>query len=290
MSTPQEIAVLKSNLESFRAGLGSITIFNVGAATSSHLADDVDFLASSGFVRGPAAVSEAAADALRLRAGAQEVATKWLSDDIAIVDSVADTGTTRNWFTEVWQKGQDKQDAYAIRVSRARVGTPEKSYSTLNAAIPQTLTATVATDAPDSEGQALRGQFKAFRTAFNNGDLKGVTALFSKTVDAIAVFSFLDGRAQILTGGGVAAKQGRLMGQDVINPAPDAIAGAKIVSGEPKAIRFLSPTVAAVDGVGQLSGVPAAHGFAPSEMKGVYTNYWCKTGGTWLIESIRPWF
>jgi ketosteroid isomerase-like protein len=144
-----------------------------------------------------------------------------------------------------------------------------------------------------AEEKALRQNFKRWRAAFNKGDGKALMAMFTPKCDAIPVFSFLDGRAQILNGRTAVGDKAERMnpGAAVSNPNPNARnAGAALVDGEPKVVRFLSPTLAVVDGTAHISGIPNAHGFAPSEMKGVYMDVWRKVGGNWQIESSRAWF
>jgi len=80
-----------------------------------------------------------------------------------------------------------------------------------------------------------------------------------------------------------------MVGEDVINPAPDA-QRATVTGGESKRIRFLSPTVAVVDGTEEISSIPRAHGFSPRELRGVYTTVWVKNGEEWEGQAARAWF
>ncbi|MDP9106901.1 MAG: nuclear transport factor 2 family protein [Candidatus Eremiobacteraeota bacterium] len=235
---------------------------------------------------------------MKLRASADVMATKWLGHDIALVDSVAETPKGRGWFTEIWHKSDGK--SYVVAASRTRVGTAAASYEALDKTSAHTLHDAKGATKNSGDEAALRANFKTFRAAFNSGDSKTLVNLFTESTDAIVAFSFLEGRAQILNGRMAVGKKADRMafGTEVSNPAPAAAAhggggaakGAAFVSGEPKVIRFLSSTVAVVDGTAAITNIPVAHGFAPREMKGVYTDVWVKTGGNWQIEGARPWF
>jgi ketosteroid isomerase-like protein len=214
-----------------------------------------------------------------------------------------------------------------MSLMRARVGAAAGSFNAMTAHATSTLVdETVPAMVREKEEAALRKRFKEFRTAFNNGDSEALAAMWSDNCDAIVAFSFLQGRAQIINGKmAVGSKADRMAaGATVSNPNPmsgpiGGIAGpmatgagymgpageagglntgalkkrsggAVIVAGEPKVIRFVSATVAVVDGTAEIGNIPAAHGFTPREMNGVYTDVWRKNQGVWQIEGSRPWF
>src|ERR1039458_10309780 len=260
---------------------------------AAHFFDaNVDFRSPRGIVRGWEEISKTAGEWLLMRATAETVSAKPLPDNMALVDSVFETEKgIRNWFTEILHK-TDKD--YQIVSFRVRVGTSTASFEGLSKLSPQTVSDAVPVAVQNKEAEALRSNFKNFRAAFNKGDTKGVVALCTHSCDAIPVFSFLQGRAQILTGQpGIEAKGNRMFGvdvaQEVSNPNPNR-QGAAYLGGEPKVLRFLSGHVAVVDGTAEITNIPSAHGFAPRELKGVYSTVWVKTSGNWLAEGAGAWF
>ena len=249
---------------------------------------NVDFRSPRGIVRGWEEISKTAGEWLLMRASAETVLAKPLPDNMVLVDSVFETEKgIRNWFTEIWHKTEKDHQIVSFRV---RVGTSTASFEGLSKLSPKTVSDAVSIEVQNKEAEALRSNFKNFRAAFNKGDTKGVVALCTHSCDAIPVFSFLQGRSQILQGqGAMGGKGDRMFGQDVINPDPNR-QGAAYVGGEPKVLRFLSGHVAVVDGTAEITNIPSAHGFAPRELKGVYSTVWVKTGGNWLAEGARAWF
>jgi|GEM_PF-6243473 len=283
--SPAEEAALKRQLEQFRTALSSGNRASVG-----RFLPKADFLSEQGVVRGAEQVSAVAP--LRLRSQADTTSIKWLSGDFALVDNVAEQNDNRSWFTEIWHKtgGED----FAISVSRARIGAPTTAFEALSRAAVSTGGDDVPASVSSAETPELQKQFKAFRAAFNEGNQQAMLALFTPDCDAHVVFSFIQGRAQVLSGhGGVGAKAQRMAASAVTNPvrARTAQRAGAVIAGEPKHVRFLSPTLAVVDGTAEISGIPAAHEFSPREMNGVYTDVWSKSaGGSWQIISTRPWF
>lgn len=285
MSTATETAALVKQLKAFRNAARKKT----AKSLERFYTDNTDFRGTKGFAQGFQKTATSTGSAgFKLRSSAETAHVKWLADGVALVDSVTDSGNQRSWFTELWQKQDGK---YQIRSSRLRSGNSNRAYSALNrlksAVQAEGLQGAVAS----REERKLRKNFKAFRQAFNKGDGKKMLALWSPDCDAVPVFSFLNGRAQVLNGRmAVGAKADRMNpGATVSNPDP-ARGGAAIVAGEPKVVRFLTPKLAVVDGTADINGIPAAHGFAPKRMKGVYTDFWRKVGNNWLIESSRAWF
>lgn len=258
-----------------------------------------DFRGAGGIARGwdqiSAADQRATPDAtLRQRGAAEVVSIKWLAPKVALVDAVFETERGRGWFTEIWDGGSG---TFMIRSLRLRAGRTEASFKELSAL----KTATVDGESLGAEDGALRARFKEFRAAFNAGDVKGVMALTTPTTDALPVFSFLGGRTQAMPdAGAVEAKTEAMLG---VVPVTDSMAAgarssvdlaerkrAVFLAGEPKVVRFLSPTLAIVDGTAQIGNIPMAHGFAPREMQGVYSVVWTKHNGEWKGEAARPWF
>jgi ketosteroid isomerase-like protein len=286
MSTDRENLALGEQLGAFRIALKSKDLRTV----APFFADRADFGSVRGIMRGWDEIAATSGELLSLRESADVVSSKWLSKEIALVDGVFDTGEGRGWFTEIWHKSDGKN--YLISLSRSRVGSPSASFDAFSRLSPHTIPNDDLGSIQQEEEEELRKQFKAFRTAINNGDSKGVAALFTPDCDAIVAFSFLQGRAQILNGRtAVGDKADRMNpGALVSNPATLESQGANFVGGEPKVIRFLSPTVAVVDGTAEIAGIPRAHGFSPKEMTGVYTDVWHKSDGQWLIAGSRPWF
>jgi hypothetical protein len=285
MNNDQETAALKERLSAFSAALKSDNLMTIGP----FFAANADFRVSEGIVRGWDGVAPTVAASLGVRAAADVVSIKWLSDGIALVDSAAETSQGRGWCSEVWDKN-DAQD-YVIKVFRTRVGPVAPTLEGMNRLSPVTVSGDVS-DSDQRDGEAaLRTNFKAFRTAFNGGSKKGVLALTSHDCDAIVAFSFLNGRAQILNGpGDLEVKASNMGASSGVGAATRPPGKASFVAGEAKVIRFVSPNVAVVDGTAQITGIPPAHTFAPREMSGVYTTLWRKNEGTWLCAGARPWF
>ena len=144
------------------------------------------------------------------------------------------------------------------------------------------------------EETALRDLMGRLRAAWKSGDANAMDEGLAPGVTAAPSFSFLQNRIQGLAGRqAVREKMARLNPEAVARTLGGEV-GAGVaqlnIEGEAKSIRFLSPTLAIVDGTIQLSGIPRAHGFAPTELRGVYTDYWRKSGNRWRIEATRPWF
>jgi len=233
---------------------------SLGGDVGAFFAPTVDLWSAEGIMRGRDQVAAAVGDALSLRASAEALRPRHLTNDIAIVDSVTETPEGRAWFTEIWQTTDGDS---TVQTFRPRIGSPTLTFDALSALTPTTVSDTVPEEVQQAEELALRGQFAAFRTAFNAGDSRTVARIAGRSCDAIPVFSFIGGRSQVLAGrAAVGAKAERMIGENVINPAPDA-QRATVTGGESKRIRFLSPTVAVVDGTEEISSIPRAHGFSP---------------------------
>jgi ketosteroid isomerase-like protein len=257
------------------------------AAATPFFAVNADFRSTGGLVRGRDQIAAGAGQQLIARASGRIISSKWLPGEVALVDGVFESGNERGWFTEIWrQVGQN----HVIQTSRIRVGPSAAAFDALNQMNPNVVSDTVPPAIRDAEANALRQQFGAFRAAFNGANLEGVLRLCSPTCNAIPVFSFLQGRAQVFTGRAqIGEKAARMLGQDVINPDPNAQRAA-FLAGDAKVINFLSRTLAVVDGTAEIGGIPSAHEFAPRELRGVYTNVWRKSAGTWRCEGARAWF
>jgi hypothetical protein len=258
----------QQRLEDFKTGLATLDRERV----PEFYADDVDYRGSGGVLFANAEVTRALRRDLSRRASSEVVAMRRINRDFALVDSVFDDEGARGWFTEVWAGSGDDQT---------------RIVST------QAVAGRVDEDTANAEFNELQTRFRAFRTAFNSGDSAAVMSLFSDDSNAIVAFSFLNGRAQILDGqDAMATKSERMMGEAVSNPDPSRFSrlGAVFVGGQPKTVRFLAKDLAVVDGTAEIAGIPAAHGFSPSAMTGVYTNFWSKAGGEWQCVGARPWF
>jgi ketosteroid isomerase-like protein len=287
MPIPTPPAALSKHLADFTA---SLTSARAAAAAPMFFAPNADFLGAKGIVRGADKVQAAVADFAKVRGNAEVAHVKQLEKGLYLIDTTRETPDGKAWFTEVWQSAPGGK--FVIQLTRARSGSPKPAFNALNKTEVSTFTDTMSAGDRQTEERALRQGFKAFRSAFNNGDTEGMAALWTPKCDAIPVFSFIGGRAQVLVGRPAIGAKGDRMQNVASNPAPDrsAVRGAAIVDGEPKSIRFLSATLAAVDGTAQIGNIPAGHGFAPKEMSGVYTDIWRKVGQSWQIESSRAWF
>ncbi len=273
------------------------------ASLKSFFDEQADFRGAGGIVRGwdqiAAAERRSSADAsLRQRGAAEITAIKWLAPQVALVDSVFETEGGRGWFTEIWDASGG---SFVIRTLRVRSGRIDASFQELSALASTTIDGDISATVQSAEDEALRARFKEFRAAFNSGNVKGVMALTTPTTDALPVFSFLGGRTQAMPGASaVEAKAEAMLG--VVPVTDSAAAGVRsaaelgqrkqaiFLAGEPKVVRFLSPTLAVVDGTAQIGNIPMAHGFAPREMQGVYSVVWTKYNGEWKGEAARPWF
>jgi len=260
-------------------------------AVMAFFAPRADFRSTGEIVRGRDDIAASVRDWVASRAEAEVVSIRELSPQVALVDTgfSTDGRRGRGWFTEIWQVGQAR--AHLIQTLRVRVGPATPAFDAVNRLIPEVVADdNMPINVRNREEQELRRRFQEFRTAFNNANTKAVTSLCTRNCNAIPVFSFLDGRAQILDGvGAIGGKAARMFGQEVINPDPNS-RGATFIGGEAKVIRFLSESVAVVDGTAEINNIPFAHGFAPSEMRGVYTNIWRKAGDQWQAEGARAWF
>ena len=288
MSTAQAKQALKARLDAYHEALSSHNLLD---PIAKFFSPDADFLTDQGLVRGHANLRPSHTELLTKRATADVVSTKWLADNAALVDSAFDAADGRGWSTELWM--QPEKGEYVIRFQRIRAGMPF-AFDALHALIPATIASEGVDASMQEEEAALRQQFKAFRAAFNNGDRDAMVQVWSEAADALPVFSFLNGRAQALNGrSAIGDKTDRMSrGAQASNPDPTLtpVKGAVMVSGEPKAIRFITPTLAVVDGTAEINDIPKGHGLVPSKMKGVYTDVWRKNDGKWQIESSRPWF
>jgi hypothetical protein len=286
------------------------------SAVQSFFAADADFRGGAGIARGWAAIVADQASAtpetlLTLRGQGEVSSVKWLASDTALVDGVYPLTSGRGWFTEIWSLVGGK---FQIRSARLRGGAASGSYAAVSRLTPTTV-GSLPSDTQSAEEAELRTQFSTFRSSFNGGSVEGVMSLTSGTTDAIPVFSFLQGRAQVMAGSAaVATKSAQMLGSvsvvdastSTASPSPtasptampsaalgaiaDPSKRAVFLSGEAKVIRFLSPTLAVIDGTAEIGNIPLAHGFAPSQMRGVYSNVWSKADGRWKGESARPWF
>lgn len=281
---------LSYHLDAFRSALQNNDLGTV----ASYFAPNADYRSTQGIVRGSNDIASGTDDALRMRAAADITAIKWISNETALVDGVFAAGQARGWFTEIWDSsGKD----FVIRASRIRVGPSEDAFNALSTLSPSTISDGVPDDVVRKEEAEIRQHFKTFRAAFNGGDPKGVIALVTKTADANPVFSFLDGRAQVMVGEeSLEVKAANMTapysvdGNTIMAGENRKGRGALYLAGEPKILRFMSSTIAIVDGTAVISNIPMAHGFAPKEMKGVYSTIWTKTPTGWLCEAARPWF
>ncbi len=283
-------------------------------AVQSFFAPDADFRGGAGIATGWSAIladqASTTPETSLTRRGQGEVSSiKWLAPDTALVDGVYPLSPGRGWFSEVWSLVDGK---FQIRSARLRGGASSGSYAAISRLTPST-TGSLPIATQKVEETAMRAQFGAFRSAFNGGSVNGVMALTSDTTDAIPVFSFLQGRAQVMAGAAaMQTKSSQMLGvvpvvdastsTTIPSPAPTALPSAALdavadpskravfLSGEAKVIRFLSATLAIVDGTAEIGNIPLAHGFAPSQMRGVYSNIWSKADGTWKGEAARPWF
>jgi uncharacterized protein (TIGR02246 family) len=281
-------------------------------------APEADVITQSGFLRGRTQIgaelaqmlkgpAEMRAELIRMRGSSagDVLSIRLLASDVAVVDGKIGDSTEASvdwpsevwkkrgdewieeryvddkrkartcWFTEVWKKYDDD---WQIVSSRTRMGDPSTIFSKLSLEAPRTTREGISEDMSAREEDVLRDHFALFRKAWKSGDSDALAKLWAPNADAIPSFGFLQNRAQILEGQtSVAAKMARMR-------------GSEIVAGEPKSIRFLGPTVAVVDGTVEISGIPRAHGIVLSEMNGLYTDVWKKSGDVWAIEASRPWF
>jgi hypothetical protein len=283
---------LAHHLEAFRSALQSNDLGTV----ASYFAPNADYRSTQGLVRGSGEITASVDDALQLRGTADITSIKWISKETALVDGVFAAGKARGWFTEIWDSNSNGGKDFIIRASRIRVGPSDGAFNALSQLSPSTISDGVPDDVVQREEAEIRGHFKSFRAAFNGGDTKGVTSLLTRTADANPVFSFLDGRAQVMNGTVEMETKAANMtapfnpGDGTGSGGERKVRGALYLAGEPKVLRFLSPTVVFVDGTAEISNIPLAHGFAPKEMKGVYSTLWTKTDTGWLCEAARPWF
>lgn len=287
---------LVARLHDFVGGLTAIGREN----SQEFFSPDADYRGSGAIVRGREnVIAEIDAD-LGRRAAATVVSTRQIGE-FTLVDSAFDSADGRGWFTELWGPGASASEL-TIASSRMRFGQTDQAFTALSATTPNVIGAGVNDDVVQQASADLQSQFKEFRSAFNSGNSQGVTALFTENSDAIVAFSFLQGRAQILSGPSeLTAKAERMTTGTAVataftarrpataDPTSKAL-GALFVGGQPKTVRFLSENVAVVDGTAEIAGIPRAHGFSPSEMSGVYTNFWSKSGNAWLCAATRPWF
>jgi ketosteroid isomerase-like protein len=273
------------------------------ASLRGYFDKSADFRGAGGIARGwdeiAAADQRSAPDAsLRQRGAAEVISIKWLAPKVALVDAVFETERGRGWFTEIWD---GNGGTFVIRSSRMRAGRTDASFKELSTLTSRTIDGDIPSAVQGTEEAALRARFKEFRAAFNAGDVKGVMALTTPTTDALPVFGFLGGRSQSMpNAGAVETKSEQMLGVVPVTDSMTAGAHSSVdlaerkraifLAGEPKVVRFLSPTLAIVDGTAQIGNIPMAHGFAPREMQGVYSVIWTKHNGEWKGEAARPWF
>jgi hypothetical protein len=289
MPISREIAAVSTLANDFTIALSQDDTDTANA----FLAKDVDVLSDAGFEIGEDKVRAHIVDMSKARARAETVGIKLVSKKTAIVDLVFEGDEGRGWISEVWSR--DEGRTHSIRAVRSRYASPKRAFEALTNTN-QNFKSTVLDDNQiAAEKEELQSQFKQFRKAFDEGETEQMMSLWEEDGDAIVAFSFLGGRAQFLKGPVAMGDKAERMslGAMVSNPADRAArrgGGAVIVSGEPKNIRFLSKTLAVVDGTAEIGNIPAAHGFTPKQMTGVYTDYWSKSSGEWMLAATRPWF
>jgi hypothetical protein len=287
MHEKRELSHLSDTINDFNKALRT-----AGDGHMKFVARNADARVGFGIARLRVAV-EAVSSSLFPRNTADITSIKWLSRRrlgiTALVDSVFEAEDGRGWVTEIWVKRRDK---YQLAVSRLRVGSVKPAYEALRQTRPRVESDRLRRDIVARESAALKGQFAAFRQAYNSGDHKAVTNLFAEGADAIPVFSFLQGRAQILGNKPAIGEKAERMtsGALVSNPARGAVEASQITGGEPKVVRFLNSRLAVVDGTATIGGIPQAHGYAPKELTGVYTDIWGKVGAEWKMSGSRAWF
>jgi hypothetical protein len=250
------------------------------AAGAAFWAPDADVLNTEGLHVPTRGGREAGIELTRLRRPSSDEATVKIRPlgDIAIVDSNSEREGANTWVTDVWKRSGSNWLITASRVHAGDTGSAEAAFERLSAARPVVRAEDISRDLAQREEEALRSNFKTFRAAWNRTDSPTMNRFLSGSMDAIATFSFLRGRSQVLEGNmAVSEKLARMK-------------GSSIVEGEAKSIRFLSPTMAVVDGTARITGIPRAHGIAETSMTGVYTDVWVKNGGEWAIQASRPWF
>ncbi len=257
------------------------------------VSDDVDVVSAEGFAIGEDKVKAHISAMSKARSNAETVGIRFLSKKTAIVDLVFDGDDGRGWISEVWSREEGHN--HSIRAVRSRYASPERAFAELSNTDQNFKSSTLSDNEVEAESRELRRQFKRFRHAFNEGDTDEMVSLWEDDGNAIVAFSFLNGRAQFLEGQAAMGEKSERMalGAMISNPADRAArrgGGAAMVSGEPKNIRFLSKDLAVVDGTAEIGNIPAAHGFTPKEMTGVYTDYWSKRSGEWKLTATRPWF
>jgi ketosteroid isomerase-like protein len=289
MPNPREIAAVTTLANDFMIALTNDDEQRVNA----FVAKDVDVMSAEGFEVGEDRARSHIKSMSKARTRAETVGMRFVSKTTAIVDLVFDDDDGRGWISEVWSR--EDGATHSIRAVRSRYASPKRAFETLNNSGQSFKSDVLRDDALEEEKRAIQKQFKRFRAAFNEGDSEEMVALWEKDANAIVAFSFLGGRAQFLEGqAAMGDKADRMsLGAMVSNPADRAArrgGGAVMVSGEPKSIRFLSKTLAVVDGTAEIGNIPAAHGFTPKEMTGVYTDFWSKSSGTWKLTATRPWF
>jgi hypothetical protein len=301
-TAPKINATLSKRLTSFRKGFESLD-----ENVTNFFAPNADAITPDGFLVGRESIQKRISQAFKAKADEQLLVFKGssvgevtsvrqLTSNIAIVDGFipgenGDKKSLKGWFSEVW-KNYDGE--FLIACSRNRVGSAAKLFSNLQAAPSRTSSEDITEKAAVKEEEALRALFVSLRKAWKSGDAAAMGKGLHPTADAIPSFGFLENRSQILQGReAVVAKMTRLNPQAVARLVPGfsgAKGGALQIAGEAKSIRFLGPNVAVVDGTIELQGIPQAHGFAPSQLSGFYTDYWRKSGSDWRIEGTRPWF
>jgi hypothetical protein len=289
MPIPREIAAVTTLANDFTTAL----INDDEQRFNTFVAKDVDVMSANGFEVGEDLARAHIKSMSKARTRAETVGMRFVSKTTAIVDLVFDDDDGRGWISEVWSR--ENGGAHSIRAIRSRYASPERAFETLSNSDQSFKSDVLRDDALEVEKRAIQKQFKRFRAAFNDGDSEGMVSLWEKDANAIVAFSFLGGRAQFLDGQAAMGDKAERMslGAIVSNPADRAArrsGGAVMVSGEPKNIRFLSKTLAVVDGTAEIGNIPAAHGFTPKEMSGVYTDFWSKSSGTWKLTATRPWF
>jgi hypothetical protein len=280
---------------------------NLDENVVSLFAPSADAITPDGFLVGRESIQKRLSQAFKTKAREQllvfggssvgEVTSvRQLTSDIAIVDGFipgdnGDKKSLKGWFSEVW-KNYDGE--FLIATSRNRVGSAAKLFSNLQEAPLRRASEGITEKAAAKEEKTLRALFVSLRKAWRSGDTAAMAKGLHSTADAIPSFGFLENRSQILQGrAAVVGKMARLNPEVVVLPITQsrrANAGTLKISGEAKSIRFLGPRVAVVDGTIELLGIPQAHGFAPTQLTGFYTDYWRKSGNEWRIEGTRPWF
>jgi uncharacterized protein (TIGR02246 family) len=130
-----------------------------------------------------------------------------------------------------------------------------------------------AEPAPMSDEDSIRARLDEYETAYNNGDVAALGAMFIEDGDLIdPAGSMTHGRAAL-------EERWRSM-------FAGAVKGTTNI--EATSIRLLRPEIAIVDGTSQSFGMKAADGTEIRNVPGIYSSVWVKRDGQWLLHCLRP--